>query len=206
MKTIKDPQLINITANVVVARPPLAKRQKGPKNLIKSEYICRIKKCPFQAEKAFMFCLPDNEQLRGVWTELCEMTKNQDDNTDRNCWVPRVCSYHFEKDDLELTSNGFRDLVANARPRLYLDGGGGGDDDGGQVAEQEEVVSPPSVKNAKVRLDENVDYVKQKREENKKILALAASRPLTIQAEFYSGSSIAKRKLQILKNTAHMTI
>ena len=111
---------------------------------------------------------------------------NQNDNTDRNCWVPRVCSYHFEKDDLELTPNGFRDLVANARPRLYLDGGGGsGDDDGGQVAEQEEVVSPPSVKNAKVRLDENVDYVKQKREENKKILAVAASRPLTIQAKFY---------------------
>ena len=144
-----------------------------------------------------MFCLPDNEQLRGVWTELREMTKNQDDNTDRNCWVPRVCSYHFEKDDLELTPNGFRDLVANARPRLYLDGSG--DDDGGEVAEPEEVVSPPSDKNAKVRLDENVDYVKQKREENKKILALAASRPLTIQAEFYPGSfSIAKRKLQIL--------
>lgn len=123
MKTIKDPQLINITANVVVARPPKAKRQKGPKSLIKSDHICRIKGCPFQDEKAFMFCFPENEHLRREWAELCDMSQSQG-NTDRNCWVPRVCSYHFDKADLMLTPNGFRDLVANARPRLHLNGSG----------------------------------------------------------------------------------
>ena len=45
----------------------------------------------------------------GLEHRLCNLNKSLD-NTDRNCWVPRVCSYHFKKEDFELTPTGFRDL------------------------------------------------------------------------------------------------
>ena len=122
MRTIKDPQLIHITANVVVARPHVSKRATSLQNhLVKSEFICRVRQCPFQDEKAFMFCFPENEHLRVEWARVCDLSRsNTSDNTDRNCWVPRVCSYHFDKTDWTLTPTGFRDLKSDARPRLHL--------------------------------------------------------------------------------------
>ena len=121
LKTIAEPQIITITVNRVVARPPLNKRSKNPK-MLKSEYICRVRHCPFQDEKAFMFCFPESESLRDAWSNACILSKSAENN-DRNCWVPRVCSYHFKKEDFEMTSKataGFRDLNDDAVPSLHI--------------------------------------------------------------------------------------
>jgi len=131
LKSIAEPQILTIMSNCVVARPNLNKRVKANLDSTgktgRNEYICRVKGCPFQDEKAFMFCFPEDDYLRNTaWNTVCDLKKslgndkNSVESGDRNCWVPRVCSYHFKKEDFELSSAGFRDLKPEAYPSLHL--------------------------------------------------------------------------------------